>query len=142
MQNPVLISVNRHSTISVCGKQESVMAKAAKTPKRKSAKKGETPKTRPAPLLEEEPIASDDDAGEFIIARPDGYYWRASDGKQEVGPFETFELAQADRDLADEEAQAPGETVQEAEYEIGISDWIDPDTGEPAEGSVPHLDNE
>ena len=72
------------------------MAKAAKTPKRKSAKKGETPKTRPAPLLEEEPIASDDDAGEFIIARPDGYYWRASDGKQEVGPFETFELAQAD----------------------------------------------
>jgi len=25
----------------------------------------------------------------------------------------------------------PGETVEEAEDEIGISDWIDPDTGDP-----------
>jgi hypothetical protein len=29
----------------------------------------------------------------------------------------------------------PGETVEEAEDEIGISDWIDPDTGEPVEDS-------
>ena len=27
----------------------------------------------------------------------------------------------------------PGETVAEAEAEIGISDWTDPDTGLPAE---------
>ena len=29
----------------------------------------------------------------------------------------------------------PGETVEEAEDEIGISDWIDPDTGDPGEES-------
>ena len=29
----------------------------------------------------------------------------------------------------------PGETVEEAEEEIGISDWIDPDTGDPGEAS-------
>ena len=36
----------------------------------------------------------------------------------------------------------PGETLQEAEDELGISDWIDPDTGEPAEDSAPHLKDE
>lgn len=35
------------------------------------------------------------------------------------------------------------ETLQELEREIGIADWIDPQTGEPAEGqSPPHLDEE
>jgi hypothetical protein len=34
----------------------------------------------------------------------------------------------------------PGETLAEAESEIGVADWIDPDSGEPAEGqSRPHL---
>jgi len=27
----------------------------------------------------------------------------------------------------------PGETLAEAETEIGMSDWVDPDTGLPAE---------
>ena len=27
----------------------------------------------------------------------------------------------------------PGESVEQAEAEIGISDWVDPDTGELAE---------
>ena len=35
------------------------------------------------------------------------------------------------------------ETLPELEREIGISDWIDPQTGEPAEGqSPPHLNEE
>jgi hypothetical protein len=35
------------------------------------------------------------------------------------------------------------ETIQELEREIGIADWIDPETGEPAEGqSPPHLNDE
>ena len=33
----------------------------------------------------------------------------------------------------------PGESVAEAESEMGMSDWIDPDTGQPAEDSVPHI---
>jgi hypothetical protein len=35
------------------------------------------------------------------------------------------------------------ETLPELEREIGIADWIDPQTGEPAEGqSLPHLNEE
>jgi hypothetical protein len=37
---------------------------------------------------------------------------------------------------------APGDTLQEAEHEIGIADWIDAETGEPAEGDSPHLQEE
>jgi len=35
------------------------------------------------------------------------------------------------------------DTLPELEREIGIADWLDPNTGEPAEGqSPPHLDGE
>jgi hypothetical protein len=29
----------------------------------------------------------------------------------------------------------PGETLEQAEDELGISDWIDPETGQPGEDS-------
>ena len=36
---------------------------------------------------------------------------------------------------------SPAETLEEAESELGINDWIDPETGELAEGqSPPHLE--
>lgn len=85
-------------------------------------------------LIEEVEDVMDDVLDDQIMARPDGYYWRALDGKQDIGPFDTYELAAADMGSADELAQEPGETLQEAEDELGISDWIDPDTGELAEG--------
>jgi len=75
-----------------------------------------------------------------ILSRPDGYYWQATDGRQDFGPFESYELACADRDRYDEERPTPVETLQQAESEAGIADWIDAETGEPAEGqSPPHL---
>jgi hypothetical protein len=78
-----------------------------------------------------------------ILERPDGYYWQDIEGQQEFGPFESFELAEADRDAASEQAIAPGVVLQETEKEIGIADWIDAETGEPAEGqSPPHLQEE
>ncbi|MHB8950493.1 MAG: hypothetical protein ACYC4S_15755 [Rhodoferax sp.] len=78
-----------------------------------------------------------------ITARPNGYYWLDLDGKQEFGPFESLELAQADRDAFDEESLGPGELLQEVEEELGIASWIDPETGEPAEGqSRPRLDED
>jgi hypothetical protein len=41
------------------------------------------------------------------------------------------------------DAIAPDESLEEAESEIGINEWIDPETGEPAEGqSPPHLQDE
>lgn len=84
-----------------------------------------------------EPADSDADETAPIGARVDGYYWSSPDGHQEFGPFETYELARADRDRFDDAAWSPGETLQEAEDEIGIADWIDPETGEPAEGLSP-----
>jgi hypothetical protein len=84
--------------------------------------------------------ATDTEALSPIVERPDGFYWVAPDGRQEFGPFETLEEARADRDRGDEEAPEVGETLQEAESEIGIADWIDPETGEPPERpGAPHL---
>lgn len=80
---------------------------------------------------------------EQIMSRPDGYYWRAPGRKQEFGPFASLEEALADMQSLDEESPAPGETLQEAESELGIADWIDPENGELAEGlSPPHIDEE
>ncbi|MBK6007347.1 hypothetical protein JJB11_14695 [Ramlibacter ginsenosidimutans] len=46
-------------------------------------------------------------------------------------------------ELADAESLDPAETLREAEEEIGINEWLDPDTGEPAEGqSPPHIERE
>jgi orotate phosphoribosyltransferase len=81
-----------------------------------------------------------------VVLRGDGYHWQAADGKQEFGPFATMEEALAEMQAAssEEEAEAePGESLEEAEDELGIADWIDPDTGEPAEGqSTPRLHDE
>ena len=98
-------------------------------------------------LVESAPPEDHDLTGlttESFLIRPDGYYWQAPDGKQEFGPFETLELAQADRDSGDDESEPTvGESLREAENEIGIADWIDPETGEPAQGqSPPHLEAE
>jgi hypothetical protein len=76
-----------------------------------------------------------------IHERPDGYYWMTLDGRQEFGPFESYELARLDSVRFDEVAPQPGESLREAEDEIGIADWIDRETGGPAEGeSPPHID--
>jgi len=78
-----------------------------------------------------------------VMSRPDGYHWQTPDGKQEFGPFNSMEDAIADMQLAAGESVEPGETLQEAEDEIGIADWIDQDTGGPAEGlSSPRLHDE
>jgi hypothetical protein len=91
---------------------------------------------------ENEPV-SEVELGE-LVHRPSGYYWLAADGKQELGPYATMEEALAEMESADVDEDAePGESLEEAEDEIGIADWIDPDTGEPAEGlSTPRLHDE
>ena len=106
------------------------MVRSAKPSRRKS-----TPQPATAPVI--------DSASPDIVEHPDGYYWQAHDSHQEFGPFESEELAQADRDAVGDEALGPGETLQEASHEIGIADWIDAETGQPAEGeSPPHLRDE
>ena len=75
-----------------------------------------------------------------MIERPDGFYWRAKGTAREYGPFPTLLAAVQDLQSIDGEAPEPGETLEEAQSEIGIADWIDPDTGEPAEEEGPHLE--
>lgn len=93
---------------------------------------------QPAPPLE--PVADVDTAR--IVQHPDGYYWLSEDGKRETGPFASFDDALADMMSAVESEAEPGETLQEAEDEIGIADWIDPDTHEPAEERRPRIEDQ
>lgn len=80
---------------------------------------------------------------ERIVQRPDGYYWQAPDGHTEFGPFLTLEQAQAGRDSMGDEPPEGGEVLRQAERDIGINEWLDAETGEPAEGqSPPHLEAE
>jgi hypothetical protein len=84
---------------------------------------------------------TDDDEFAEIVERPDGFYWVADDGVTEVGPFATAQQAEADRDSGIGDMPEPGETLAEAEAELGINEWVDSETGAPAEGqSPPHLD--
>jgi hypothetical protein len=76
-----------------------------------------------------------------IIERPDGFYWLDKDTNEEYGPFPTLLAAVEDMEYKADSDFEPAETLQEAEEEIGISDWIDPDTGLPAEESLPHLND-
>ncbi len=68
-----------------------------------------------------------------VVARPDGYYWVADDGRQEFGPYATAVLALAALRDGVESALEPGAELAEVEAELGIADWVDPATGEPAE---------
>ena len=42
---------------------------------------------------------------------------------------------------APEEGEEVPEALQEAESELGINEWIDPDTGGPAEDNVPRIED-
>lgn len=74
-----------------------------------------------------------------ITERPDGFYWQAKDNGREYGPFATL-LEAAQSLQAEDQAPEPGETLAEAESEIGIADFVDPETGEPSEESRPRLE--
>ncbi|MFA5242148.1 MAG: hypothetical protein WC029_02440 [Sulfuricella sp.] len=70
-----------------------------------------------------------------IIERPDGYYWQERVTDKAFGPFPTLLDAMQDMEYNDESDYEPGETLEEAEAELGIADWIDPETGLPGEES-------
>ena len=104
----------------------------------KSAKRRTAVPTEEALVKDAAPLAG------RVIERPDGFYWEAKKGEPH-GPFETRAEAEADM-LADggteqeDEVEVPG-ALQEAESELGLNDWIDPDTGGPAEDHVPHIED-
>lgn len=76
-----------------------------------------------------------------IIERPDGFYWRDIANGELRGPFQTLLDAVNDITYDPEAAPEPAETIEEVESEIGMADWIDPETGEPAEEQVPRIES-
>ncbi|HQR24648.1 MAG TPA: hypothetical protein PLW72_06100 [Burkholderiaceae bacterium] len=84
--------------------------------------------------------AGPDDESSRVVARPDGYYWIADDGRQEFGPFASAVQALAALREGIETTSEPGESVAEAAAEFGVAEWVDPDTGEPAEDVVTRIE--
>ncbi len=80
-----------------------------------------------------------------VIERPDGFYWQDDElADKYFGPFSSLLEAVQDMQLqsdSDTELEV-GETLEDAEDEIGISNWIDPETGEPAEDSSTRLNDD
>lgn len=79
--------------------------------------------------------------GTRIIERPDGVYWQDKESGREYGPYATLVEAVQDMQTSGEGDLEPGETLAEAEGEIGIADYVDPETGEPAEEHGPRLED-
>ncbi|HVL34485.1 MAG TPA: hypothetical protein VM489_02335 [Burkholderiales bacterium] len=88
------------------------------------------------------PAVSREEPVERIVKRPDGYYLEKRSGELS-GPYQTRAEAEADRLAggAAEDEFGAGASLQEAESELGVSDWIDPDTGGPAEDGIPRLED-
>jgi len=74
-----------------------------------------------------------------ILERPDGFYWE-SEGELN-GPFATLAEAEADMLSGGQPEVDDPDVLQETESELGINEWIDPDTGGPAEDSVPRIED-
>lgn len=87
------------------------------------------------------PAGPPEDERARIVEKPGGFYCLSEDGKEAYGPFPTLAEAVSAIQSDGEAALEPGESLEEAEDEIGIAKWIDPDTGEPAEESVPRLED-
>jgi hypothetical protein len=87
------------------------------------------------------PIPSEVDQAQ-VIERPDGFYWQDKLTEKEYGPFPTLLAAVQDMQGQGDNGYEEGESLEDAEEEIGMSTWIDPDTGEPAEGVSPRLSDE
>lgn len=78
-----------------------------------------------------------------ILERPDGFYWQDNADGKVYGPFRTLLDAKLDMQNEDDEGEfEEGESLEEAESEIGITGWIDPDTGMPAEETAPRFPDE
>lgn len=74
-----------------------------------------------------------------VFERPNGFYWVKRESGEEFGPFASLLDAINDMQYNAESELEVGETVREAEDEIGVAEWIDPETGLPAEDSVPRI---
>jgi len=93
-----------------------------------------------SPLVDNEPAEQTqlDEGTSRVVERPDGFYWQDEFSAKLYGPFPTLTDAMQDMQYREDSDYEEGESLQEAEAEIGIADWVDPETGELAEGFTPH----
>ena len=77
----------------------------------------------------------------FIVERPGGFYWQNPETGKEFGPFATMLEAVKDMEYNVDSGVEVGESAEEAEDEVGVADWIDPETGMPAEDGVPRIED-
>lgn len=77
-----------------------------------------------------------DEKNARVIERPDGFYWMDDVSGKEYGPFTTLLEAMQDMQDTGDSDFGEGMPLDEAEEEIGMSGWVDPETGEPAEETV------
>ena len=96
---------------------------------------------RGTPTLDTPAPQEGNDDQTSLIERPDGYYWQDKPTEKMYGPFTTRAKALEDMQYREDNNYEEGETLEEAEAEIGMANWIDPDTGQPAEGQTPHLND-
>ena len=75
------------------------------------------------------------------LERPDGFYWEDLETDEVRGPFATLAEAVSDMEYGAEAQPDTVDALRQAEDELGIADWIDPDTGVPAEEQVPHIED-
>lgn len=75
-----------------------------------------------------------------IVERPDGFYWTNVTSGETFGPFATLEEAIADMEFNADTDFEPAESLEEAEEELGITGWVDPETGELAEDTLTHIE--
>jgi hypothetical protein len=87
------------------------------------------------------PTPSENDQTQ-VIERPDGFYWQDKLTEKVYGTFPTLLEAVQDMQGQNDNDYEEGDSLEDAEAEIGIADWIDPETGEPATGVAPRLSDE
>jgi hypothetical protein len=109
---------------------------------RKGSKKHSVEQPVEAPA--EEALDNEATLDDRVIERPDGFYWESKKKGETYGPFATLAEAEADMLSGGSAASAEdleAEGLQEAESELGINEWIDPDTGGPAEDNIPRIED-
>src|SRR5258706_1037632 len=115
--------------------------KRTRQAKKPAAKKPR--KARVAVIPDEDKPAVTEESTARILERPGGFFWQEKAGGEEYGPFAT--RAEAEADMQSDGGAERGDdlpaAVQEAEAELGINEWIDPETGVPAEEHGPRIED-
>ena len=76
-----------------------------------------------------------------IVERPDGFFWLDKDSGKLFGPFDTLLEAVQDMEYQPDSDYEPAESLEEAEEELGLTDWVDAETGELAEDTLTRFED-